>query len=348
MGDPVYATREQVKTALDSTETARNNRRIDRLLAAASRDADKLTLRRFYPMIETRYFDWPEEQDTARSWRLWLGRDELAGQPTAVVSGGTVLTPGTYRARPDNGPPFDHLETDLGSTAALASGPGSWQRAIAITGPFGYQLDHDRGPVLAADLDDTAPLCTVTASADLGVGSLIKIGSEYLTVTGRSMTGTGDTLLVPMDGQLASNQVRVTDGTAFTEDEVIMLDAEKMRVEEIAGNTLIVKRQWDGSILASHNGSTVYAPRGLTVERGQCGTAAAHHTAGDQVQVFRFPEIINRFTIAQALASLLQESAGYGRTIGTGDNQREAAGKALGVARKDLETGFYRIRVGAV
>jgi hypothetical protein len=48
-----------------------------------------------------------------------------------------------------------------------------------------------------------------------------------------------------------------------------------MLIDDIAGNTLIVKRGWDGTVLAAHTtGATIYAPRTLTVTRGALGTTA--------------------------------------------------------------------------
>lgn len=349
MGAPVYATREQVKTALDSVETARNNRRIDRNIRAGARAVERLTLRVFYPTVDTRYFDWPDEQDTPKSWRLWLGKDELVSV-TQLTAGGVTLTPSEYLLRPDTGPPFDRVETNLGTAGSFSSGPDTWQRAITVTGVYsGCRIDEVTGPDLAANMADTTTrTCDITASADIGVGSLIRVGSERMNVTARSMLTTAQTLLVPMDNVASSTSVRVTTGSLFVEDEVILLGAEKMRVDEITGNTLIVKRAWDGSVLASHNGDTVYAARRLTVERGACGTTAATHTTGDDVLVYQPPELINQYTIAYALAAGQQESAAYGRVIGSGDNAREAAGRALMELQDRVARSYYRYRTMAV
>jgi hypothetical protein len=349
VGAPVYATREQVKNALDSVETARNNRRIDRLIRASSRSVEKLTLRKFYPTLGTRTFDWPDEQDQSMPWRLWLGENEMAAAPTAITSGGDALALGDVYARPDTGPPFDHLEVVLSSSAAWSSG-SSRQRAISAASTYGYQLDEVLAADLAAEISTaTATTCDVTGNVEIGVGSLLRIGTERLNVTGRSMITTGQTLQVPMDAQLNSQSVAVTNGAAFVEDEIILLNSEKMRIDEIAGNTLIVKRAWDGSSAATHNGSTIYAARRLTIERAQCGTSApSTHSSGADVYAFRFPDLVNQLTIAKTIVSLLQESAGYGRTVGAGDNQREAAGKALAELEKQVKRGFYRYRTGAI
>lgn len=343
---PVYCTREQVKTALDSVETARNNRKIDRAIRAGAEAAERLTLRKFVPTIATRTLDWLPELDTSMTWRLWLGENELAGPPTAVVSGGETLDLATVFPRPDTGPPFDHLELDRSSASAWTSG-ATQQRAISVAGPFAScPIDDVAASTLAAGINSSVTACTIGASWEIGVGSLLLCGTERMWVTGRSMVTTGQTLLVPMDNQQSSTSVAVTTGSAFTEDEVILLGSEKMLVEEITGNTLIVKRKWDGTALAAHNGETIYAPRSLTVERGALGTTAATHNSADAVLVYRPPALVNQYNIAYAECAFLDESSGYARTIGAGDNQREAAGARLAVLEKKVLKAYYRVRTG--
>ncbi len=342
---PVYCTREQVKTALDSVETARNNRRIDRLNASSADYVERLTLRTFYPQLATRTLDWIPELDTPASWRLWLGENELAGQPTAVTAAGVALTLGNVFARPDTGPPFDHLEINRGSSAAWSSA-ATTQRAISVTGPFGYRIEDAAATTLAAGINDSTPTVTIGASWEIGVGSILLCGAERMLVTNRSMLTTGQTLLTPMDDKQSSTAVAVTTGSAFVEDELIMLDSEKMRVDEITGNTLRVKRPWDGTALASHNGATIYAQRQLTVERAACGTTAASHSLGDAVKVFRPEPLINQLAIAKTIVNLLDETSGFARTVGSGDNEREAAGRRFAELEKRVKTGFYRYRTG--
>jgi hypothetical protein len=344
---PVYCTREQVKTALDSVETARNNRRIDRLNASSRDYVERLTLRRFYPQTETRTLDWIPELDTPASWRLWLGENELAGQPTAITAGGVALTLADVYARPDTGPPFDHLEINRGSSAAWSSAATS-QRAISMAAPYGScRIDDAAASTLAAGINDSTPTATIGASWEIGVGSLLLIDSERMIVTNRSMLTTGQTLQVLMDANQSSTSVAVTTGSAFVEDEIIMLDSEKMRVDEITGNTLHVKRMWDGTALASHAGGvTIYGQRQLTVERAACGTAAASHSLGAAVKVFRFEPLINQLSIAKTIVNLLDETSGFARTVGSGDNEREAAGRRFAELEKQVLRGFYRYRTG--
>jgi hypothetical protein len=344
---PVYCTREQVKSALDSVETARNNRRIDRHVASGAESVEKLTLRKFYPQLATRTLDWIPELDTPASWRLWLDENELAGQPTAISSGGDALTLADVFARPDTGPPFDHLEVNRGSSAAWTSA-ATMQRAISVTGPFGSAAVEDvAAATLAAGINSSVTTAQISASWEIGVGSLLLCGTERMWVTNRSMLTTAQTLQTLVDASQSTTGIAVTTGSAYTEDEVIMLDSEKMRIDEITGNTLHVKRAWDGTALASHaSGVTIYSPRQLTVERAVCGTTAASHSLGDAVLVYRPPSLINQLNVAYAEVGFLDEASGYTRTVGAGDNEREAAGRRLIELEKRVKTAFYRYRTG--
>jgi hypothetical protein len=84
--------------------------------------------------------------------------------------------------------------------------------------------------------------------------------------------------------------------------------------------TVIVERQWSGSVLAAHSsGDTIYAYRTLTVQRGQLGTTAATHNTATDVAVFTPPPLVRDLTIAEALVGLAREQSGYARTVGTGE-----------------------------
>src|SRR3546814_10709701 len=59
-----YASREDVKRALDIAETARADDQIDRALASATDSVESLLHRRFYPEIRTQTFDLPDPLGT--------------------------------------------------------------------------------------------------------------------------------------------------------------------------------------------------------------------------------------------------------------------------------------------
>ena len=66
---PCYCSREDVKLALDFTETAIGNTRIDRALQSVAREIEAFMHRRFVPQDASRYFDWPNFQ-YAYPWRI--------------------------------------------------------------------------------------------------------------------------------------------------------------------------------------------------------------------------------------------------------------------------------------
>jgi hypothetical protein len=135
----------------------------------------------------------------------------------------------------------------------------------------------------------------------------------------------------------------VSDGTQFAVDEVILIDSEKMRIDDIAGNTLTVTRPWDGTTLAAHTASAdIYAPRTLTVTRGALGTTAATHNSAATVYRWNPPAAVRQLCLAEAVNDLLQGRAGYARTAGTGESEREMTGRGLEALRKRVYVSHGR------
>ncbi|MFI9235771.1 hypothetical protein [Streptomyces sp. NPDC053079] len=339
-----YATREDVKEALDFKETARANGRIDRALESASRSVEGLLHRRFYPHTATRYWDWPSEQ-TARPWRLWLDESELISV-TALSSGGAAIATSNYNLEPNrSGPPYSRIELKLSTSAAFGGG-STHQRDIAVTGLWGYRNDE----TLVADVDEAMSASEtdldVTTSTGIGVGSVLRVGSERLLVTGKAMKDTGVNIDAGDSLTASAADVSLTMSTltaAPAVDEVILIGSERMLVVDVAGSVLTVKRAWDGSTLAAHSGGAdIYAPRTLTVTRGALGTTAAAMSAGDDIYRWDPPGPVRELTIAEALTSLLQGQSGYARVVGSGEAQREAAGRGLHDLRESVYTSHGR------
>ncbi|MFJ2000259.1 hypothetical protein [Streptomyces chartreusis] len=316
--EPVYATREDVMRALDVKLTARSSAQIDRALQSASRSVeDDLCHRRFYPELATRSFNWPDSQSRT-SWRLWLDANELISV-TTLTSGGTTISSGDFFLEPDRyGPPYNRVEINLGSSAAFGGGD-THQRDITITGLWGYRLDETSvGALSAAVSTTTAATLSVNAaaSAELGVGSVLRVDSERLLVTGRQMADTGQNVGGSgLTAQQNSVTLAVSDGTGFAVDEVLLVESERMLIVDIAGNNLTVIRAWDGTVLAAHTaGTDIYAARTLTVTRGALGTAAATHADASSVVRWDPPGLVKDLVIAEAMNRVTNEQAGYART----------------------------------
>jgi hypothetical protein len=350
MAAVVHATREDVKGALDVKETARNNRQIDRALEAASRTVEALTHRKFRPVLATRYFDWPNRQSRT-PWRLWLNENEVISVTSLTVPTG-VIASSDYFLEPDTGPPYTHVEIDLASSAAFESGDTP-QRAIAITGLFGYSNDEESvgslASGLAASLTATASITWTTPR--IGVGDVLRINNERMIVTAKTMVDSTQNLGAPgMTAQANNVTVPVTAGSSFAVEEVIAIESERMLIVDIIGNNLTVKRAYDGTVLAAHSaGVDIYTYTGVELDRAQLGTTLAAHSSSDVVYRHVVPGLVREFVIAEAINTVLQEGAGYARTAGSGENEKEMSAKGLLSLRSDVKAAFGRkLRVRAI
>lgn len=338
-------TRETVRDALDVAENLRDNTSIDRAIASATRTVEGRLHRRFYPFEGVRYFDWPNASSRS-SFRLWLDDNDLISA-SSIVSGGVALTPDQYLLRrsdshPDG--PFTHVEINLGTSGAFSAGITT-QEAIAITGVWGFTDDEEQIGELSAPLAASASATAqiTWSTMDFGVGTILRIGTERMIVRGRTMIDTTQNLAVALDEDLNGTTVAVADGTAFAPDEILLVDAERMRVNDIAGNNLIVTRAYDGTALAAHLfGADVYALTGATLARAQLGTAIAAHSASDAVYRHLVPSLIGELTVAYAENDLLQRRSGYSRTVGSGDNERESSGRGLTQILRDAQAAYGR------
>ena len=345
METPWYATREDIQRALDVKESARNRREIDSALAAASRSVDSLCHRRFYPVLATRYFDWPSSQ-YGTSWRLWLDDSELISV-TAVSSGGTSISTSDVLLEPNrSGPPYSRLELNIGSNAAFGGGD-THQRDIQIDGLWaGCPLVEAALGDTAGAMDATQTTVTVdgATSAEVGVGSVLRLDSERLLVTSRAQVYSGQTLATAMDAQAKTVVVEVADGSAYATDETLLVDAERMLIIDIAGDNLIVQRAVDGSVLAAHDQFTaIYAPRTLTVTRGALGTTAASHSSGSSVYRWVPPGLVHQLAKAEAITILTQERSGWFlKASTTGNSAAKVSADALQTLRDQTYTEHGR------
>jgi hypothetical protein len=342
-----YATREDVMSALDVAESARSVAQIDRLIEAASRSVEALCRRKFYPMAATRHVEWPSSQ-LGTSYRIYLDGDHELISASEVISGGVEIT-GYFLEPQSSGPPYTRLELDR--AGADMFGGDSEQRAITLVGVFGACADLTLAGTLAEGLDASETAVDASGMA-VGIGDHIKVDDEYMQVTGRSLLATGATLTAALDA--AKNAAGTTFGLSGTWSigvgEAITIDGERMLVTAVTATTVTVERAWSGSVLAAHLlGATVYAPRSLTVLRGQLGTTAATHA--DTTAVYRHtpPPLVRTLTVAEALVALQREQSGYARTVGADGADRAASGGDLNDLRDQVYWAHGRtMRKGAV
>lgn len=353
-----YATVEEVSASLEVASSAYATSLIYKKILASSRGIeDFLNGLRLYPERRTVRFDWPNNSYLP-TWRLDLGNNRLISLETLTNGDGTNITTNAILRRADElaEPPYDYLEIDLGSSASFSSG-NSFQQSLTVLGLYGNNdtaTDTPGALIPSGGITDSATVITLDLTSDgiltPGIGSLLLCGTERLLVTARRMSDTGiDTSSSMLDSQSA-NSVTVSDGTAFAVEETILIDAERMRIEDIAGNTLIVERAWDGTTLETHDtAASVYALRTFIVSRGVLGSTAAAHSASAAVYVHEYPPLINELCIAETVVMLEQNSSAYARTIGSGGSVRETVGKGLEDLRDKVYAAFQPTsRAGAI
>jgi hypothetical protein len=326
-----YTTREKVQFILEQAQTAYSSTRIDQCIAAGSRDAEGLLHRVFYPTVGTRYFDIPNGP------QLWLNQHEIL-EVTSVSEDGLALVAGDYVFRPDDGPPYRWIERSSAGTPQGWAGSAR-QRGVAIEGTFGSSADEVPAGAVAANQDGTSTTLDITDGGAVGVGDLLRIGTERMVVNEKVALTTTQTTNAELAANKSAVTVSVDDGTTFHVGEMILIGAERMYVVDVAANNLIVKRGYAGSVLAVQpSGSLVYAYRRCTVTRAVCGTTGAAHTAAAPVLRNRPPSLVEELSTAYAINNLLQGSGGYARVVGSGDNQRESGGRGV----RQIEQDAYR------
>lgn len=330
----LLATRERVRDALESDHTAYRAGQVDRALDAAARAIELgLHWANIHPLTATREFPWPNEQD-ARPWRLYLENQGLISVTSMTAGGVTIAAADRFLEPVNEGPPFTSIEIDLASSASYGSG-ATHQRAISIVGLWGLRNDETPAGALAEDLDTTETAVDVTDGAKVGVGSLLRVDSERLNVTGRAFMDSTFNLAGDMNSDRADTLVVVSGGTFF-EGESIVLDSEEMDVKAVTGSNLTVQRAVNGSVLAAHTGAVdIYVSRRLTVERGAAGTTAATHTNGTALISWLCPPLIEALSVGLAMDQVEQELGAYSRTSRSGDARSatssgaDASGTAL-------------------
>lgn len=339
-----YCTRESVKTALDEFETARSNAQIDDAIASGALAVEGLTHRPdgFAPTLATRYFDYPSRTQRAPSWRIWLNQWKAISIDTLTVEGGArTLSADEYFLEPANsGPPYDRIDINLGGAGAFGAGD-THQRAIAATGLWGWSNERRSIGALTSTLaaSPTATAALSWTTARFGVGDVLFIDDEAMIIAERNFVDSTQNLGISITASEADTTVAVSTGSAFATEEILLLGAERMRIIDIIGNNLVVKRAWDGSQVAAHTSSPttdIYALTGVELSRGELGTTVAAHAADAVVYRWVPPPPLASLNRAYALNTLLQERSGYARVAGTGENAREFTGRGIASLEADV------------
>ncbi len=334
-----YATREQVARAMDVKASAYAISQIDRQIQAASDSVDDLCNRVFFPEDDTRFFDWPPG-DYSNPWRLWLNSNEVAVSPLVLLqSGTTAISSANYILRPETGPPYTSIELRRDKNSSFGNGTTP-QDDITVQGTFGYWNQTQSAGTIGTNVNNVLTTVQVSSGASPGVGDMMLAGTERMIVQERSLVSTGISFTSGCTTASASdNLMGVPDGTQFSIGETILVDSERMLIMDIVGNTLIVKRAWDGTILTTHSLGNIQAYRKLTVIRGALGTTAASHNQGDAVSVLVIPPLVKELAVGEAIAGMINEVAGYSAP---GQIRESMAGTGLYNLRCSVQSQYGR------
>lgn len=358
---PCYSFREQAQRSIEWADGVDQAAIMDRALESAADNIDGQMHRIFYPYDATLFFDWPNWNFQA-PWRLDLKRHEIValtllqspgtGTPVTIPLNTVFLEPVNRR----RGFPFTEIQLDRSSTSAFGAAPTP-QHSIYATGTWGFTADADQVATLAANVATADTTITVSDGSKCGPGDVLILAygrgavpfpsaagtagaiapyqGERMICSDRSFTATG---LTQATGLTTANQgdqaLTFTGSGAVNAGEVLLLDSERVLVMQVVAGTATVRRGWDGTTPAGHSGAVINAGRQLSVIRGELGTTAggnpaAGYTSGSPVFRHRPPSLIRDLSIAEAYNQVLQEGAGYARTVGSGEAAMPAPGISL-------------------
>jgi hypothetical protein len=367
-----YCSRDDAQRAIDFRDGLDVNAATDRAIQSAAENIDKQLHRKFHPQDATRYWDWPNQSGSgggqyANPWRIWLDSSDLVVL-TGLVTGGVTIPLNQVFLEPVNsGPPFTYIEVDRSTSAAFGGNASTPQHSVAMTGTWGNGADADAAGTLAAAITTTtATSMTVTDGSLTGVGDLLVLGygrgsapypsslgyagaiapytGERVLVTDKAAADTGLTLAAGVETASSADQSFTTGGSGTLHvGEVLTIDSEQLLITQIVGSVTTVQRAFNGTTLATHNTSaTIYAQRLLTIGRAMYGTAASTYLVSAAVYRHRVPSLIRDLAVAEATVQVINEGAGYARTVGSGDAAFPAPGADLASKWDEAMTAYGR------
>ena len=319
---------------------------IDRLIEASSRGIDGTAHTRFIPLTDVRYF--PFSSKYIRGAKLYFDADLWS--LTSLTDQGTTartLTSGThFILQPDNeGPPYHWAEILSSQALTFESGSTTSQRAFTVTGQWSrHSATLPASQLNGAISSTTATSLEVDDGSKVEVGFTLLIESEQCFVSERDEVDIGTNSTNAMTADDTDTALTLGDPTNnLCTGELIRINSEQMRVTAVSSATeVVVERAVNGSTLAAHlTAQDIYVYRRFTVERGVNGTTAATHADNTTLTRYAVPGPIEELCVAETIAALQQERAGWGRVVGTGERQVELSGRALSDLRRRA-LGQYR------
>lgn len=196
-----YTTLDAVRRYLGlASANSSDDELLNNFMRRASRSIDRYTRRKFYPRVDTRYYNLAEDSQVVKLDDDLLEVTTLKTQNGACTVASSVFWAGTGESW--NHPPYDRIVFDT-STGCTLNYSGTPQRATEVTGVWGYHEDWanawiDTGTSLAANYNASGASLSLAGAGSAGtgasdvygdapriaVGDLLKVGDEYLYVMG--------------------------------------------------------------------------------------------------------------------------------------------------------------------
>lgn len=202
-----YATLDATRVYLSmGSQDVTDDAEIMRFIRNASRAIDRYTRRKFYPRVETRYYDYVKQKGVRLD-------DDLLSLSSLTTQNGASLVPnsvlildtglGNY-----NHPPYDSIVINS-SAGSVLSFSGTKQKSQQVAGIWGYHEDYenawmDTGTSLAASYSASGGSISLAGAGSTGtgasdisgnaprisIGDLLKIGDEYFDAIGAGSVAT--------------------------------------------------------------------------------------------------------------------------------------------------------------
>lgn len=210
-----YTTLDSIrKYATLASQSTADDEALLNLIDQASRAIDRYTHRKFYPRLETRFYDHPKQDSRA----LRLDDDLLDLKTFKTMNGACTVASGVMWLSTGgqwNYPPYDKIILKHNSGSVL-NFSGTPQRSNEVTGVWGYHEDYaqawvNTGTSLAADYTASAGSISLAGAGSYGaqasdvngiapriaVGDTLMIANHYFAVTAGSASGNGIVIVRP-------------------------------------------------------------------------------------------------------------------------------------------------------
>ena len=230
---------------------------------------------------------------------------------SSLVNGDDTLVSTDYLLRPNgrmwvDGP---YTQLDVDPDSANLSAWYAEADSVVINGRWGlYEKSEDTGANTGASEQSVSSTSLVTTNGSkVSPGMVCLIGTEQELVTGYgAVTASVTTLAEDLD--LVEEEISVANGALLSVGEIVRAGFEQMKILDINGNTLYVRRGWNGTKKATHaSASALDVYRTFTVVRAVNGTTAAVHSAGSDIYRYLVPEDVRILCVE--IATLMRRKA---------------------------------------